>query len=223
MRQEVTMPAMAERSLHKELLSDQVYEVIRRSIVSGEAQPGDRIKEGDIARELGVSQAPVREALKRLVHEGLVTYLPRRGNFVTEISAEAASDAREVRVVIEALAGRRLAAGAVRPEVIASLRDIVAQMRAAAVPADVPRFRDLDLAFHRRVCAAGGNSFVERVWQMMEPSLRTLRVVSDPLFSGSWAEMAELHADLVDVLEARDPDRAARLFAAHARGEASQA
>src|SRR4029453_9198842 len=106
---------------------------------------------------------------------------------------------------------------------IASLRGIVAEMREAATPADVPRFRDLDLAFHRQVCVAGGNSFVERVWQMMEPSLRTLRVVSDPLFPGSWADMAELHGNLVDVLEARDPQRAARLFAAHARGEASQA
>jgi DNA-binding GntR family transcriptional regulator len=216
------MSATAERSLNKELLSDQVYAVIRRSIVSGDSRPGERIKEGDLARELGVSQAPVREALKRLAHEGLVTYLPRRGNFVTEISAEAAADAREVRVVIEALAGRRLASGPARPEVIAALREIVTQMREAAARRDVPRFRDLDLAFHRAVCAAGGNSFIERVWQMMEPSLRTLRVVSDPLFPGSWVDMAALHGSLVDVLEARDPERAAHLFAAHAGGEASQ-
>lgn len=213
----------AARSLNKELLSDQVYAVIRRSIINGDARPGERIKEGDIARELGVSQAPVREALKRLAHEGLVTYLPRRGNFVTEISTEAAADAREVRAVIEALAGRRLASGQVRPDLIAALRHLVTEMREAAAGADVARFRDLDLAFHRQVCAAGGNSFVDRIWQMMEPSLRTLRVVSDPLFAGDWSDMADLHDDLVDVLEARDPERAAHLFAAHARGEASRA
>jgi DNA-binding GntR family transcriptional regulator len=217
------MSPTAERSLNKELLSDQVYAVIRHSIVNGDAKPGQRIKEGDLARELGVSQAPVREALKRLAHEGLVTYLPRRGNFVTEISAEAAADAREVRVVIEALAGRRLASSPPNPELIAALRRLVAQMREAAADSDVARFRDLDLAFHREVCAAGGNSFVERIWQMMEPSLRTLRVVSDPLFAGDWSDMAELHGHLVDVLEARDAERAAHLFAAHARGEASRA
>jgi len=217
------MSPTAERSLNKELLSDQVYAVIRRSIVSGEAQPGDRIKEGDIARELGVSQAPVREALKRLVHEGLVTYLPRRGNFVTEISTEAAADARDVRAVIEALAGRRLATGPARPDLIATLRRLVAEMREAAGAGDVARFRDLDLAFHRQVCAGAGNSFVDRIWQLMEPSLRTLRVVSDPLFAGDWADMADLHGTLVDVLEAHDVERAGHLFAAHARGEGSRA
>lgn len=216
------MSAMAERSLNKELLSDQVYAVIRQSIATGEARPGERIKEGDIARELGVSQAPVREALKRLAHEGLVTYVPRRGNFVTEISAEDAADAREVRTVLEALAGRRLAAGPPRPELIATLRGIVAEMREAAAASDVPRFRDLDIAFHRQVCLAGGNFLVTRIWQLMEPSLRTLRVVSDPLFGGDWPSMAELHNDLVDVLESRDSARAAHLFAAHAEGKASQ-
>src|SRR5438874_317808 len=78
-----------------ELLSDRVYEAIRGWILSGELAPGMRVVESEIARVLGTSQTPAREAVRRLAHEGLVTYRPRLGNFVTEISQVEAREARE--------------------------------------------------------------------------------------------------------------------------------
>ncbi|MEU1417422.1 GntR family transcriptional regulator [Streptomyces sp. NPDC005731] len=204
--------------LTRVLLSDQVYTRVRGLIISGELKPGDRLVESEIARQLAVSQAPVREAVKRLVHEGLAQHVPRRGSFVASVSQDDADAARGVRVVIEELAARTLAE---HPSATAltQLHAQVELMREAAAAGDVGRFRDADIVFHRMVCAASNNPFLPKVWAVMEPSLRALRVVSDPLFAGDWSEMAEQHAGLLRALESGDPQLAAEKFAAHARGE----
>jgi DNA-binding GntR family transcriptional regulator len=199
------------------LLSDHVYDRIRERIVDGELTPGTRLVELEIARQLGVSQAPVREAIKRLAHEGLVDHQPRRGSYVAEVSETEAEAARDVRAVIEQLAARGLASDC-PPELLDALRGLVGDMRAAAAVKDIAAFRDLDLAFHRSVCLASQNPFVGRVWQLMEPSLRGLLVVSNPMFGGSWAAMSNAHDDLIEALSSGEPDRAAEAFHEHAVG-----
>ncbi|MGW1541679.1 GntR family transcriptional regulator [Streptomyces sp. NPDC002309] len=204
--------------LRRVLLSDQVYSRVRGLIVSGDLKAGDRLIEAELARDLGVSQAPVREAVKRLVHEGLADHVPRRGSFVADVSSQDADAARAVRVIIEEFAARAVAERPA-PHALESLRDQVDAMREAAAAGDVGSFRDADIAFHRVLCEASGNPFLSRIWKLMEPSLRALRVVSDPLFTGDWREMADQHDELLTVLESADPDRAGAVFAAHARGD----
>ncbi|MFH9089152.1 GntR family transcriptional regulator [Streptomyces sp. NPDC017673] len=204
--------------LTRALLSDQVYTRVRSLIVSGDLRAGDRLVEAEIARDLGVSQAPVREAVKRLVHEGLADHIPRRGSFVADVSSQDADAARAVRVIIEEFAARAVAEHPTA-EALEALRAQVHAMREAAGAGDIGRFRDADIAFHRVLCEASGNPFLSRIWSLMEPSLRALRVVSDPLFTGDWAEMAEHHGVLLGILESADADGAAAAFAAHARGD----
>jgi len=206
--------------LGRGLLSDQVYQVLRQRIVAGSLTPGQRLVESDIARQLGTSQAPAREAIKRLAHEGLVSSLPHRGNYVAEISAEEAREVRDVRVVLEEFAARQ-ATVRLQPRTLWLLEESVDRMRAAAAGGDIGAFREADVTFHRDVCAASGNSVLARLWRTIEPSLWGLHVVSNPLYGGDWVAMAERHADLVAALAAGDPDEAARLFAAHAMGRAS--
>src|ERR1700678_4172389 len=88
-------------SVTQELLSDKVYGLVRRAILDGTQAPGSRLVESEIARSLGVSQAPVRDAIKRLGHEGLVTSLPRRGSYVTELSEHEFAIGRELRAAVE--------------------------------------------------------------------------------------------------------------------------
>jgi DNA-binding GntR family transcriptional regulator len=202
------------------LLSDQVYQVLRQRIVAGELVPGQRLVEADIARQLGTSQAPAREAIKRLAHEGLVSSLPHRGNYVAEISADQAREVREVRVVLEEFAARQ-ATARIQPRTLRTLEESVDRMRTAASAGDIGAFREADITFHRDVCVASGNSFLTRLWRTIEPNLWGLHVVSNPLYGGDWTAMAERHAALVASLAAGDPDEAARLFAAHAMGKAS--
>lgn len=204
--------------LTRVLLSDQVYTRVRSLIIEGALEPGARLVESEIARQLGVSQAPVREAVRRLVHEGLADHIPRRGSFVAIVSQEDAHHARAVRVVIEELAARTVAAQAASTAFEALDAEVTA-MRQAALRSDVGRFRDADITFHRLVCEASGNPFLPKLWGVMEPNLRALRVVSDPLFTGDWTAMAEDHAALLSALKSADPDRAGAEFAAHARGD----
>ncbi|WP_350274390.1 FCD domain-containing protein [Kribbella sp. HUAS MG21] len=213
-------PAAPLFSGDPELLSDRVYEAIRGWILSGELGPGMRVVESEIARVLGTSQTPAREAVRRLAHEGLVTYRPRLGNFVTEISQVEAREAREVRVLLESAAARR-ATGHVPPEELDLLRIQVQRMSEAAEHHDIGAFREADLRFHRQVLATSGNSMLLRVWRTLEPALWSLQVVSNAMYAGDWGLMARRHLDLIAVLSGTDPEDSARLFAAHARGESS--
>lgn len=205
-------------ALPRTLLSDQAYDLVRRSILEGTLQPGTRIVESELARQLGVSQAPVREAVKRLVHEGLVTSMPRRGSYVRQISDEEAGHAREVRGLLEETAARQ-AVMHFDEGVRARLEELVAGMReAAASGPDLAAFRVLDMAFHRSVIELSGNTFLPRLWAVMEPSLLSLRIVGDPGFPGDWNEMAESHQRLIEVLADGNRGRAAAAFLNHATG-----
>lgn len=198
------------------LISDQVYDLLRQAIVEGDLAPNERVVESEIARRLGVSQAPVREAVKQLAREGLLVHVPRRGNFVVEISQQDAEYARQVREPLERLAGS-LAAARVTEDDLAELDQLVEEMHRAVKAGDVSRFRDADIAFHSRVVQVAGNPFLSRMWEVLEPSLRALRAIADPLFEGDWSAMADEHGRLVTLLRS-DPGKAADALADHAAG-----
>lgn len=210
----------AHPPLSRGLLSDQAYDVIRRSIIDGTFAPGEQLVESRLARKLDISQAPMREALQKLSHEGLVTTIPRRGSFVTEISEDEAAQARDVRCSLEEL-GARLTAGRLSEGHAQQLRDIVDEMWKAAKERDLAAFRVHDTAFHRTVMEASGNAYLPRLWLQLEPALNSLPVVSSPRFAGDWKAMAQRHADLITVLESEDGDAAAEQFRVHVQGNAT--
>ena len=208
---------MSEMEIGRELLSDKVYDMILASILDGTRAPGDRIVESEIARRLGVSQAPVREAVKRLVHAGLVTSEPRRGSYVTEISPEEFAIARELRADLESV-GARAAVGIISDADVAALRAIVQHMETAVAAGDWAVFRQYDMEFHRRALAVGGHAILSRVWDALEPILVSQRAIGDPSFAGNRAVMVKWHSDLIDALISGDAEAAGRAFYAHASG-----
>lgn len=208
------MTTPESRLLDRGLLSDQIHAYVKSQIQDATLVPGQQIVESQLAKTLGVSQAPVREALKRLVHESLVTHVPHQGNFVTTFSPEDARQAQLVRTAIERLAAT-LCCGRPYEGLRASLSSIVDQMHSAADERDVARFRELDFAFHRCVIEASGNAYLPRMWDLLEPSLRSLHVVANPLFSGDWHAAADMHRGLLDALEGEDPEAAGEAFAQH--------
>ncbi len=196
------------------LLSDQVYELIRARLIVHEFAPGSRLVESEIARQLSVSQAPVREALRRLAHEGLVLQLPRRGSFVAELSTEEARDAYEIRARLEGLA----VGGALEhldDALLADLDGHVQEMLAAAEVDDLPAFVDADVRFHKAVWTASGNGLLPRVWLLVEAGMRNLTLVSNRLYFHDLTEIAQTHHPLVAGLRRRDPDIAGE-FTEHA-------
>ena len=208
---------MTETPISRGLLSDQVYERILASILDGSRAPGSRVVESEIARQLGISQAPVREAVKRLVHAGLVVSMPRRGSYVTEISPAELAIARTMRASIEAEAAR-IAAGEISSTDVARLRAVVTRMQAAVDADEWAAFRALDIEFHRGVIASTGLSVLARQWDTLEPMLVSQRAIGDPAYLGDRSRVVAWHADLIETLVEGDRDVAAAAFAEHASG-----
>ena len=209
--------ALAPQGLQRGLLSDQIYLMIKAMIKDSSLAPGEQLVESQLARQLEVSQAPVRDALKRLAHEGLVSHIRHQGNFVATYTDDEAAQAKIARVELEGLAGR-LASGNLDADRRTELTTLIEQMHAAADDSDLPAFRELDFVFHRAVIEASGNVYLPKMWDLLEPSLRVMHVLGDPTFTGDWHEVADWHRGLLDVLDAGDPDAASTLFRRHAAG-----
>ncbi|CAM5232734.1 hypothetical protein STENM327S_07180 [Streptomyces tendae] len=214
-------PVPGTPRMPRQLLSDHVYTLLRDWIVGGRLAPGQRLVESEIARGFGTSQAPPREAIKRLAYEGLVISQPHRGTYVARVSERQAQDVRDIRVMFEEYAARRVA-GRLDAAHTRLLSEDVTRLRRAAAEDDIGAFRDADMSFHRHVCEAAGNAALIRLWRMIESSLWDLHVLGDPRYAGGWGAMAEHHAELLDVLRCGDPDVAGRMFADHAAGETAR-
>lgn len=206
-----------EGALSRELLSDKVYDVLRSAILSGAWAPGSRIVESEVARRLSVSQAPAREALKKLAYEGIVVSIPRRGTYVTEISQSEAAIGRTLRGMVEELAAHELAeSGAAEP--LSELRAIADEMVTSAVSDDRAQLRLLDMKFHHTLVSHSGSGLLVRLWMTLEPSLMSQHVLADPSYSGSWTAVAKDHIELVDMLASGDAVAAGKAFRSHATG-----
>jgi DNA-binding GntR family transcriptional regulator len=138
---------------------DRVVSTIRDAIVSGRMQPGDPIVEIQVARQLGVSQPLVREALLALEHQGFVQRKPYRGTSVTKLSEEDIAQIQAMRAELEGLAVQ-WARERVTPSEAAQLQSCVDGMHSAAARADLTAFNDSDLAFHRGIWQLSGNRYL---------------------------------------------------------------
>ena len=195
-------------------LSDQVYDLVRAAITAGELKPGVRLVELDLAHRYGVSQAPVRDALKRLAADGLVLQFPRRGSYVADISEEDARQAYRVRAVLEQFAATEVCRIAPSGLVEALDADVRA-MREAARRDDVGGVVEGDVSFHRHVWEAAGNGMLARMWTVTESGLRSFTAVSNKVYFGRLEEVAENHVPLVAALQGGVPEIAGILFREH--------
>lgn len=200
--------------LARSVLSAQVKDRMLQWIVEGELAPGARIIETGVARRLGTSQAPVREALRDLATLGLVEMHPYRGARVREPAAEELVEAMELRGELEAIAARS-AVQRVDEALLERMRTLLDEMRASAARGDAHAQALQNSQFHKCVISASGNGTLQRLWAMLEPFARTYLTASVPGADLHW--LAERHSAILDAFEAREPERAAAAMRAHAR------
>ncbi len=193
-------------------LRAQIKDVILQRIVSHEYAPGARLVETRIAQELGVSQAPVREALRDLEQLGCVVHEPFRGCSVRAFSAEELLEAFPVRAALEALAAR-LAAEQVTEEELLQLAELLDTMRAAARRGDAHDQSQANAGFHATIVRAARNATLERQWSLLEPFSRTYLTVSQPGLD--LLALSERHVPILDALRARDGEAAAAAMHRH--------
>jgi DNA-binding GntR family transcriptional regulator len=200
------------RSIQRSVLSERIKEWILERIVGGELPAGARIVETQVAKELGTSQAPVREALRALATLGVVDIEPYRGARVRAPSSKELIDAIRVRTELEAL-GARGAAEAATAQDIDELRDQMKAMLVAARQGEAHTHATRNAEFHATIMRAARNDALLRAWQVLEPLLRTYITATLPGVDLEW--LAQRHEGLLSAIEARDADLAEKRMRAH--------
>ncbi len=189
-------------AISRSVLSDQVKDRLLRAILDGRYPPGARIVETRVARELGTSQAPVREALRDLEALGVVESTAFRGARVRRPSADELLEGFTIRAELESL-GARLAIDHLTDEDLCVLAGYVDEMRRAADDGDLHAEATADAAFHGRIVELAGNATLERVWRTLEPFSRTYITMVVP--GVDRRRIAELHTPVLAALRLRDP------------------
>jgi DNA-binding GntR family transcriptional regulator len=199
-------------------LRQSVYDALIDLIVGGELPPGQHMVETDLARQLGVSRQPIREALHRMEAEGWVDLRPSQGAFVHVPTDSEVDELLDVRALLEAETARLAAPARCRPDPqarqgqLARLRDICREGQAAAEADDFGGAVTANNAFHAEIAVMGGNAVLAELADIVGRRVQWYyRMVAPARGHGSWAE----HAEMIDVIEAGDPERAQALARKH--------
>jgi DNA-binding GntR family transcriptional regulator len=194
------------------LISEQVKDIIVERILSGELRPGRQVVESAIARELEISQAPVREAVRELTIGGFLEYEPYKGTFVRSFSSEELFEVYSVRAALESLAAKT-AALHITDEDGKILRDLLDGMIEAARNDDTREMTRLDNEFHRKIIRVSGNKLLLQFWSTLQFGYWTIATAR---ISGMDLEyLATRHEELLEAVMSKDPLRAADAMQRH--------
>ena len=213
MSQGVMMAAAMIRPLQRPVpLRQSVYDALIDLIVGGELPPGQHMVETDLARQLGVSRQPIREALHRMEAEGWVDLRPSQGAFVHVPTDSEVDELLDVRALLEAETARLAAAGETSQARLGRLREICREGQAAAEAGDFAGAVAVNNAFHAEIAAVGGNAVLAELADVVGRRVQWYyRMVAPARGHGSWAE----HAEMIEAIEAGDPERAQALARKH--------
>jgi DNA-binding GntR family transcriptional regulator len=194
------------------VLREEIKEYLIDAILCGQLRPGDRIIETRIAQDLGVSQTPVREALRDLELLGFVTSEPFRGTRVRAFTHEELVQIYPIRAAIEGVAARA-AATRITTEQLLALEEQIDRMREASELGDEATAIEADIAFHRIIVEASGNRLLEQFWTSL--SLATTTFLTFSIHRRAIEGLAARHEPILEALRARDPDRAEAAMRRH--------
>jgi DNA-binding GntR family transcriptional regulator len=194
-------------------LADQAYDKIKQRIFDFDLMPGDRLSESDVAQQINVSRTPLRQALQRLQHEGLVEAMPKVGWLIPPLSFDKFDELYDFRVLIECFAVRELCAAAKeRPELQKLARAWQGPVRDRLQ--DPVKVGALDEAFHLQIVESTGNREMVRTYREITERMRIIRrldFIKPDRVSATYDE----HAQVLAAIQKRRADEAQRLMRAH--------
>lgn len=195
------------------LLADRAYADLRDRIVTLRIAPGEPIDEDVLGAELAIGRTPVREAIKRLALENLVTVFPRRGTFASEINITDLADISDVRTQLEGHAAYRAAQRLTREQRF-ELDELLVALAHSEGSDDTAALMALDAAVHRFIHRAAGNPYLEEtLGRYLNLSLRIWHLVLDRL-PHMFARVHE-HDDVLHAIASGDAGRARAVVAEH--------
>lgn len=194
-------------------LRDVVFNTLRQAILTGELKPGERLMEIHLANRLGVSRTPIREAIRKLELEGLVTMIPRRGAEVAQITEKSMSDVLEVRRAMDALCAE-LACDRISEEELAKLEVACENFEKATKTKDVKKIAQADVELHDIILQATGNQRLIQLINNLSEQMYRYRFEYIKDFS-QHETLVEEHKMIYESLMSRDKERASEAAKVH--------
>lgn len=211
--------SMSLLGLEKTSLRQQALAALRRAITTGELPPGTHLVETELSETLRISRGTLREAMRQLQQEGLISAGARGRLSVRHLDAKEIRDIFAVRAALESLAARQLCALQDRAEVIAALRAALDEMERAA-QAGLEERIEADLEFHRTLCRLTGNETLLHSWQSLEGNIR-MSIMFAGLERAVKNMSVQRHSEIVDAIETGDASRVSDAITAHMDGAAA--
>lgn len=208
-----------EQLPHRKVFREEIRNAIREAIFAGELNPGDKIIETAWAKELGVSQGPVREAIRDLEALGLVETVPFKGSRVRSLTEKDVRDNYSVRICLESKSIRD--AVTILPDekldaLTGRLQEILKEMDGCARRGDLRAFTESDTAFHRAIIDATGNQVLLRLWEQC--NMRNWLTVSALTNAESLKQLQSGHQKIFEGIRKRDVQEATSTLENHLTG-----
>jgi DNA-binding GntR family transcriptional regulator len=196
-----------------EPLSGLVLRAMREAIIDGRMAPGDNVNEVELAKQFGVSRAPIREAIRQLESEGLVVRVAYRGTAVSPLTAKSITELQGFRRLIETHAAAAVLEKGSQDDIDA-IAGVVTEMERAASTGDMIGVNAADVRFHTLIVEAADNELLLEVWKTYVQRIRRALALRNRLNS-NLDNIVGMHRDLLDAFRARDLDRVKACYAVH--------
>jgi DNA-binding GntR family transcriptional regulator len=200
-------------AIDRRSVADQTYQYLRAAILNGEIPQGARVIEAQIAKALDISRAPVREAVNRLLQEGLLETRTHHGPSVIRMTPEKIRWLYDLRAAIEALAIGDVVRQGDKVD-ITPLRAAVAQMKRFAAKKDLAHLVQTELDFHRSLCQLAGNPYIIQVSNIIDGQVRMALTIDNANYP-NLKDVADEHEPIIAAIEAGDADSASAHMTAH--------
>lgn len=194
-------------------LRDRVLDALRDAIITGEFKPGQPLIETDLASSLGVSRAPLREALQILSTEGLVETIPYHGTTVRRLTKADIEELYSLRSVLETFAIQRVITQH-NPEHAVKLRKCFKDMLTAAETGDIKRVNEIDRQFHDTLIELSGHSLLMTSWNVVSMRVRQVMALLNRRNS-DLKKIAYNHVPIIEAIEAEEVEKAVQLMEKH--------
>ncbi len=208
-------------SLDRSTLRERALEALRFAIISGQYRPGDHLGEVELGKHLGVSRGTVREALRHLQQEGLVTAGNRNMLRVNSVSPKEVRELFRVRAALEGLAVAEIIASSGREAAASTLRAALARLADSDSDGDFAAKLEADLGFHLLLCQLSGNSMLVEAWRYLEGRIR-VTIMNCETADRPTMMSRDRHAPIVDAIDSGDVLAARNVVDQHMTAAAEQ-
>jgi len=195
------------------LMSEEIADILRESIISGNINPGEKVNEYQAAKLLNISRPPIREAFRLLAAEGLITLVPRKGAFVSKMSSREVKEIYEMKSMMESFAVR-LAIPIINEKEVSELDSILRLMEEKIKENNFKQIQRLNIEFHRRMIRMSKNQKLVHFYEsIILPIRRYQRIgLSAP---ASWETSLQEHRNIVEAIRSKNIELAEKLTREH--------